>query len=63
MLKIQFIVLGWHYNPKSYQEGLLELIKSNPEIDIKVYFVCKKEPPQFIKDNFDYAEYENVGIE
>ena len=63
MLKIQFIVLGWHYKPISYQKGLLELVKNNPSVDIKIYFVCKKEPTQFVKDNFDYKVYDNVGLE
>jgi|TARA_R110002167_G_scaffold2537_7_gene12788 hypothetical protein len=63
MLKIQFIILGWHYNPISYQEGLVELIKNNPNVDINVYFVCKKEPTQFVKDNFKYKVYDNIGLE
>ena len=65
MLKIQFIILGWHYAPKSYQEGLVDLMKNNnnEEVEFKVYWVCKKEPTQFIKDNFDWKIYKNEGIE
>jgi hypothetical protein len=66
MLKIQFIILGWHFEPIEYQEGLLDLIRYNKydkNVDIKVYWVCKKEPTQFIKDNFDYKVYPNVGLE
>lgn len=66
MLKIQFIILGWHYSPIEYQQELLELIESNKfdnKVEIKVFWVCKKEPPQFIKDNFEYKIYPNEGLE
>lgn len=61
MSKIQFIILGWHYQPFSYQQGLKKIMEMNE--NVSVYFVCKKEPTDFVKDNFDYGIYDNVGLE
>src|SRR3989304_7651483 len=66
MLKIQFIILGWHYSPIEYQQELLELIESNKydnKVEIRVFWVCKREPTQFIKDHFEYKIYPNEGLE
>jgi hypothetical protein len=60
-MNIQFVILGWHYNPISYQEGLKALMENNENVN--VYFVCKKEPTQYVKDNFKYGIYDNVGLE
>ena len=59
---IQFIVIGWHYDPIDFYKGLNELKNLNPD-EIKVHWVCRKEPPQFIKDNFSWKMYDNVGLE
>lgn len=60
-MKIQFIITGWHYNQNSLIEGLAELSKNNSEV-IDVYWACHKEPPQFIKDNFHWKLYPNLGM-
>jgi len=61
-MKIQFIVIGWHYDPKELYIGLKELKDSNPGL-VDVHWVCRKKPPKFIKDNFDWKMYDNVGLE
>lgn len=60
-MKIQFVITGWHYNQNSLIEGLVELFKNNSEV-IDVYWACHKEPPQFIKDNFQWKLYPNLGM-
>lgn len=63
-MKIQFIVTGWHYEnypgKNNLIDGLIELKNQNNIID--VYWACHKEPPQKIKDNFDWTLYPNLGM-
>ena len=51
-MKIKFIIVGWHYNQEDYIDGLIELKNENDIID--VFWSCHKEPPQKIKDNFEW---------
>lgn len=60
-IKIQFIVVGWYYNQKSLEEGLKELNEQNDSVN--VFYSCHKEPTQFIKENFDWHLFDNVGEE
>tara|TARA_B100001094_G_scaffold256799_1_gene256127 strand:- start:8572 stop:9345 length:774 start_codon:yes stop_codon:yes gene_type:complete len=60
-MKIQFIVVGWHYNQTEFYETLQELEKNNDSID--VFWSCHKEPNKFVKDNFKYKVFDNVGEE
>ena len=60
-MKIQFIVVGWHYNQMEFYETLQELEKNNDSID--VFWSCHKEPNKFVKDNFKYKVFDNVGEE
>jgi len=61
MSKIQFIVVGWHYNQLELNEGLKELNANNK--DINVFWSCHKEPTDYIKNNFDYKLFPNLGEE
>ena len=47
-MKIQFIVVGWHYHQQEFYEGLKELEDTNEEIS--VFWSCHKEPIKYIKD-------------
>ena len=60
-MKIQFIVVGWYYNQDSLQNGLKELNENNDNIN--VFYSCHKEPTQFIKDNFEWKLFPNLGEE
>tara|TARA_R110002020_G_scaffold441912_2_gene652956 strand:- start:770 stop:1540 length:771 start_codon:yes stop_codon:yes gene_type:complete len=60
-MKIQFIVVGWYYNQPTMLEGLKELQENNDNID--VFYSCHKEPTQFVKDNFKYQLFPNLGEE
>ena len=58
-MKIQFIIIGWHYFP-DYINDLIELKNSNDNIN--VFWVCRKDPPQIIKDNFDWKLFDNIVL-
>ena len=60
-MKIQFVVVGWYYNQDTLQEGLKSLNDNNDEIN--VFYSCHKEPTQYIKDNFDWKLFPNLGEE
>lgn len=61
-LKIQFIVTGWHYNQDSLINGLIELLEDHRD-QINVFFACHNDPPQKIKDNFEWKQFPNLGLE
>ena len=58
---IYFCLIGWHYNQKEYYQGLKWMNDNNPEM--KVFWNCRKEPPDSIKNNFDYEMFPNEGLE
>ena len=60
-MKIQFIIVGWYYNQKS----LLEILKDVEDVNefIDVFYVCHKEPIDFVKNNFHWKLFDNVGEE
>lgn len=61
-MKIQFLVVGWHY--ELYPELINDLIELNTNNDnINIFWTCHKEPSQKIKDNFDYKVFPNLGLE
>ena len=60
-MNIQFIVTGWHFNQNTLINGLDELCKNNSEL-VSVYWACHKEPPKFVKDNFQWKLYPNLGM-
>ena len=61
MTKIQFIVVGWHYNQSEFYNGLKELNDANENIN--VFWSCHKEPTDWVKENFDYKLFDNLGEE
>lgn len=60
-MNIQFIVVGWHYSYPEWIQGLIELQNQNDNIN--VFWSCHREPPDIIKDNFNWKEFENIGLE
>lgn len=61
-MKIQFIVVGWHFdNFPELIEGLKQLNESNDMID--VFWTCHKEPSESVKQNFSYKVFANEGLE
>jgi hypothetical protein len=61
-MKIQFIIVGWHFNKfPELIESLIELNGANENIDI--FWSCHREPDQIIKDNFNYKVFPNLGLE
>ena len=60
-MKIQFIVVGWHYHQIEFYEGLKDLADSNSNID--VFWSCHKEPIEYVKQNFAYQLFPNIGEE
>lgn len=60
-MKIQFIVVGWHFHQMEYYQQLKELNELNE--DINVFWTCHKEPVDFVKENFDYQVFPNLGEE
>jgi len=60
-MKIQFIIVGWHYDQIEFYETLKELKNNNKDVD--VFWSCHKEPTNFIKDNFEYKLFPNLGEE
>jgi len=60
-MKIQFIIVGWYYNHDTLLEGLKQLKETHDNVN--VFYSCHKEPTQFVKDNFDWKLFDNVGEE
>jgi hypothetical protein len=61
-MKIQFIIVGWHFdNFPELIDGLKQLKENNP--DIGIFWTCHKEPNETVKQNFDYKVFPNLGLE
>ncbi len=61
-MKIQFIIVGWHFDAfPEFIDGLIQLKKLNPNVNI--FWTCHREPSQIIKDNFDFKVFPNLGLE
>ena len=61
-MKIQFIIVGWHFdNFPDFIDQLIDLNKNNEVIDI--FYSCHKEPIDKIKENFNYKVFPNLGLE
>lgn len=62
-MKIQFIIVGWHFEVfPEFIDGLIELQNNNSE-HIDIFWSCHKEPSQRIKDHFQYKVFPNLGLE
>ena len=60
-MKIQFIIVGWHFAHKEWNENLKELNDANDNIN--VFWSCHKEPTDYIKENFDHKVFFNAAEE
>ena len=61
-MKIQFIVVGWYYSfMDEFNLGLKELNDNNDNVN--VFWSCHNEPSDWVKENFDYKVFDNVGDE
>ena len=61
-MKIQFIVVGWHFN--EFPELVDQLIELNENNDtINIFWSCHKEPSKKVKENFKYKVFPNLGLE
>lgn len=60
-MKIQFIIVGWHFD--QYPEFVSQLIELKNNNDIDVFWSCHRDPNQIIKDNFHYQLFPNLGLE
>ena len=60
-MKIQFIIVGWYYSFNEIIDGLIELKDNNESVD--VYWTCHNEPSDFVKQNFEYGVFDNIGDE
>lgn len=61
-MKVQFIISGWHFDAFPEFSTQLNQLK-NENSDIKVFWSCHREPSKFIKSNFDYKVFPNLGLE
>jgi hypothetical protein len=60
-MKINFILSGWHYDrEEECYDGLKQLEKDNEFI--KVFWACHKEPTEYVKKNFDYKYFPEIGL-
>ena len=54
--------LGEQIDPRlGHHHHLKHIIEANDNVD--VFYSCHKEPTQFVKDNFDWKLFDNVGEE
>lgn len=60
-MKIQFIIVGWHF--EAFPEFIDQLIELNINESIDIFWSCHKDPSQRIKDNFGYKVFPNLGLE
>lgn len=62
-MKIQFIVVGWHF--EAFPELVQDLIsiKNDNSDYIDIFWSCHREPTEKIKNNFDYKVFPNLGLE
>ena len=55
--------MGWYYDKfEDLIDGLIEMKKGNPGI-VDVFYACHREPIDKVKENFEWKEFENKGLE
>lgn len=60
-MNIWFILSGWHYDrEEDCYNGLKELEEQNEQI--RVFWACHKEPTNYIKENFNYEYFPEIGL-
>jgi len=61
-MKIQFIVVGWHF--EKFPETVQKLYELQEQVEeVEVFWIMHKTPSDFISKNFKYKEFENLGLE
>ena len=60
-MKIQFIIVGWHFD--AFPEFIDQLIELNENGIVDIFWSCHKEPSNKVKENFDYKVFPNLGLE
>jgi hypothetical protein len=62
MKKVQFIISGWHFDQFPTFATQLAQLKNENE-NINVFWSCHRSPNDFIKENFNYKVFPNLGLE
>jgi len=60
-MKIQFIIVGWHF--ENFPELIDQLIEINQNKEISIFWSCHKSPSDRVKNNFEYKLFPNLGLE
>jgi hypothetical protein len=60
-MKIQFIIVGWHF--ENFPDLIDQLLEINQNNEVNVFWSCHNIPPNKIKNNFDYKLFPNLGLE
>tara|TARA_Y100000592_G_scaffold101195_1_gene186723 strand:+ start:4017 stop:4937 length:921 start_codon:yes stop_codon:yes gene_type:complete len=66
--KLRFIVCGWWFDEFDNKKGQTSFIEELKEFSDKndfvdVFWTCHKTPPSIVKDNFNWKEFPNLGLE
>lgn len=63
MVKIQFIIVGWHYFEEVIDQ-FYELVELEQEdVEINIFWACHKKPPLSVSENFHWGAFPNLGLE
>jgi hypothetical protein len=60
-MKLQFIIVGWHF--ENFPNLISELIELNKNEEIDIFWSCHREPSDRVKENFAYKVFPNLGLE
>ena len=61
-MKIQFIIVGWHFD--KFPDTVKKLYELKEKVEeVEVFWIMHKPPNEFIKNNFEYKVFENLGLE
>lgn len=60
-MKIQFIIVGWHFD--NFPELINDLIELKQNEEISIFWSCHREPSEKVKNNFEYKVFPNLGLE
>ncbi len=61
-MKIQFIIVGWHF--EKFPDTVKKLYELKEKVEeVEVFWIMHKPPNEFIKNNFEYKVFENLGLE
>jgi len=60
-MKIQFIIVGWHF--ENFPELISDLIELDKNEGVDIFWSCHREPCDRVKENFAYRVFPNLGLE